>query len=400
MTDLPQSQPAATRRASTDDRVPEPGTFAGAPGAPSGSDAAGGLSLPERMRVQTWALFIIAFAALIWILVAGRFILMALVLSVIVFSLTHGTIVRISALRIAGRGLPGWLAATIAIMLITFGLLLCGVFLVAQMTQLVLDMMAYSEQASVAVAQAFSWLSESTRRDILETLRAINVNAYLRSVAAQLSSLFSVTVMTGMFAGFLFAEQHYFRAKLFALFPTPERAAVAGRVVRSIIERVNRYLFVKTAVSLAVGLIVYLTMISFGLEFAMAVALLSFVLNYIPNLGTFIASGIAILAALIQQPAWEMMAAFTALIVVVQFLSGNIIEPVLMGRRLALSTLGIVVSLTFWGAVWGVMGMFLAVPLNVAMMVAFSYIPALRPFAILLSRDGEIDTEALQPQDG
>jgi len=73
---------------------------------------------------------------------------------------------------------------------------------------------------------------------------------------------------------------------------------------------------------------------------------------------------------------------------VVQFVNGNVIDPMLMGRALRLSSFGIIISLAFWGAVWGIPGMFLSVPIMVALMIVCSEIPAVRPVAILLSREG------------
>ena len=68
----------------------------------------------------------------------------------------------------------------------------------------------------------------------------------------------------------------------------------------------------------------------------------------------------------------------------VQFLLGNVIDPMLMGKTLRLSSFGIIISLAFWGAVWGIPGMFLAVPFMVAVMIVCSHIPAARPVAVLL----------------
>ena len=79
----------------------------------------------------------------------------------------------------------------------------------------------------------------------------------------------------------------------------------------------------------------------------------------------------------------------------IQFLNGNVIDPMLMGRALRLSSFGIILSLAFWGAVWGVPGMFLSVPIMVMLLVVCSHVPLLRPFAILLSREGFSETEQM-----
>jgi predicted PurR-regulated permease PerM len=77
-----------------------------------------------------------------------------------------------------------------------------------------------------------------------------------------------------------------------------------------------------------------------------------------------------------------------AIIGIIQFSVGNLLEPMLLGRSLHLSSFVIILSLTFWGAIWGVIGMFLAVPIMVMIMIVCSHVPMLHPVAVLLSRDG------------
>ena len=83
----------------------------------------------------------------------------------------------------------------------------------------------------------------------------------------------------------------------------------------------------------------------------------------------------------------------------VQFAIGNVIDPMLLGQTLRLSSFGIILSLAFWGAIWGIAGMFLAVPIMVAAMIICAHIPWLRPIAVLLSHEGLPDQdEPEEPQ--
>ncbi|MCH9755622.1 MAG: AI-2E family transporter, partial [Gammaproteobacteria bacterium] len=128
-----------------------------------------------------------------------------------------------------------------------------------------------------------------------------------------------------------------------------------------------------------------------GLDFAEFWALLIFFLNYIPNIGAIIATLFPALLALIQFQSWMPFVAMTSGLVAVQFLIGNIIEPRYLGRSLNLSPLVILFALGLWGVIWGVMGMFLSVPITVMMIILFAHFPATRPIAVLLSKDGKID---------
>ena len=82
-----------------------------------------------------------------------------------------------------------------------------------------------------------------------------------------------------------------------------------------------------------------------------------------------------------------------AALTVIQFTIGQVIDPLLLGRALRLSSFGIIISLAFWAAVWGIPGMFLAVPIMVAVMIVCSHVVGLRPIAVLLSRQGLPDTD-------
>jgi predicted PurR-regulated permease PerM len=158
--------------------------------------------------------------------------------------------------------------------------------------------------------------------------------------------------------------------------------------VQSITWNVHRYVLIKTIISVLTGLLVYLVMLLFGLEFAETWALLTVFLNFIPNIGSIVATLFPTLAALVQFDSWTPVLLIFTIITLIQFSVGNLIEPQLMGRSLNLSPFVIILSLTFWGAIWGIVGMFLAVPIMVMVMIACSHVPFLHPIAILLSRDG------------
>ncbi|MFN2306163.1 MAG: AI-2E family transporter, partial [Paracoccaceae bacterium] len=180
----------------------------------------------------------------------------------------------------------------------------------------------------------------------------------------------------------------------------PEQARRVGKIISSIIHRVNYYLLVKTLISAVTGGMVFVAASAFGLDLAAALGVITFVLNFIPNVGSIVATGLLALVAHIQ------FADGTATLILfliggsIQFVNGNIIDPWLMGRALRLSSFGIIISLAFWAAVWGIPGMFLSVPIMVMLMVVCSHVPALRRVAILMSREGLPETEQQLDESG
>ncbi|MDO5706394.1 MAG: AI-2E family transporter, partial [Paracoccus sp. (in: a-proteobacteria)] len=112
------------------------------------------------------------------------------------------------------------------------------------------------------------------------------------------------------------------------------------------------------------------------------------VFNFIPSVGSIVATVIAFLLAFVLSGDLTLAVIVGAACTALQFVIGNILDPMLLGQTLRLSSFGIIISLAFWGSVWGVPGMFLAVPIMVALMIVCAHIPWLQPVAIMLSREG------------
>lgn len=349
----------------------------------------------ESPGLQTGALVIIAFAVVLFLLVQARFVLITLAVAIILFSLTSDVINFIARQRIGPFRIPNAVASIAAMILIAAALLTLASVLVGQVNTVLVTTLSYTERAPSAIASMFSWLGEEEERAILNALRAIEVSTYLRTAAGQASGIMQATVLVILFVGFLFAERVWFETKLDNFVGDKERAERIGRIIRSIIHRVNYYLLVKTVISAITGAMVYVLARAFQLELATSIGIITFVLNFIPNIGSIVATALIALVAHVQlgDPAITLLI-FT-ISGIIQFVNGSIIDPMLMGHALRLSSFGIILSLAFWGAVWGIPGMFLSVPIMVMMLVVCSHVPRLRPFAILLSREGLPESEQM-----
>ena len=153
--------------------------------------------------------------------------------------------------------------------------------------------------------------------------------------------------------------------------------------LEQMMRQVQNYLVIKTAISAGTGIVVGLCLAVVGLDFALLWGLIAFVLNFIPNLGSIIAAVPAVLLALVQFD--FATAGLVALIYIgVNLVCGNVIEPMLMGRRLGLSTLVVFVSLVFWGWVWGPIGMLFSVPLTMVIKIALENTRNFRWVAVML----------------
>ncbi len=172
-------------------------------------------------------------------------------------------------------------------------------------------------------------------------------------------------------------------------FPSKLRAAI-GRGDADLsrfagaVRDIQRYLAIKTAVSLATGTLVAIWLAVIGVDFPVLWGMMAFLLNFIPNVGSLIAAVPAILFTMLQLGPWSAVLAAVGYLTVNIGL-GNLVEPHLMGRRFGLSTLVVIISLVFWGWLWGPVGMLLSVPLTVVVRIALEYTDDLRWLAVLLS---------------
>lgn len=352
----------------------------------------------DQGRAQTAALVIVAFAVVLFLLVQARFLLISLATAIIIFSLMSDAISAIGRMRLGPLHIPTWLATAVALVLVSGLLLTLSAVILSQVNTVLLTTLSYADQSQQAIAGLFGVMGEDVENAVLATMRSIDISAYLRTIAGQAGSLLAATVLVILFVGFLFAERIWFPTKLEALAGNAASAAHVRRVIGTIIHRVNRYLLVKTAVSAVTGLMVWVVAVLVELDLAVALGVLTFLLNYIPNVGSIVATILVALVAYVQLGDLSTALGVFAGIAIIQFVNGNVIDPMLMGRALQLSSFGIIISLAFWSAIWGVPGMFLSVPIMVGIMIICAEVPALRPVAILLSRDG-LQEEASAAQD-
>ncbi|MCY3591268.1 MAG: AI-2E family transporter [Acidobacteria bacterium] len=215
------------------------------------------------------------------------------------------------------------------------------------------------------------------------------VNRTLRATTAALSSFLVISLIVI----FTLFEAATFGPKVRAAFGS---AGAEARFARAMHE-IQHYMGIKTVISLATGLLIGIWVGVLGVEFAIFWGLVAFVLNFIPNLGSIIAAVPTTLLAMVQIGVGRALLVALGYLVV-NMVIGNFIEPPLLGRRLGLSTLVVVLSLVFWGWVWGPVGMLLSVPLTMVVKILLENTEEFRWVAVLLGDSRE--AERLAPASG
>ncbi|TAL60641.1 MAG: AI-2E family transporter [Legionella sp.] len=329
---------------------------------------------------------------LVWIigylLIVGRGLLIPIVVAILIWHLLNTINNAMQDIPVIGVRLPNWVS-----MILSLGLVAIFVkILVDIIGNNVNEVIAASSRYQENLLNIFNNLDQkfhikaSTNFD--QIIKSFSFQNALLNIYGVFTALMSSAVLIALYVIFLFVEQHYFSQKMNALFPQADHRKLVNNIIYHITRDTQTYLGIKTLLSIGTAIASWLIMKWVGLDFAEFWALLIFFLNYIPNLGAIIATAFPAALALIQFQSWWPFVEITSGIVAVQFMVGNFLEPRLLSKSLNLSPLIILFALALWGAIWGILGMFLSVPITVMMMIIFAHFESTRPIAIMLSQDG------------
>lgn len=221
--------------------------------------------------------------------------------------------------------------------------------------------------------------------DILSQLEVTRtVGNALISFSGNFMAFASGFMVVMIFLLFLLMEKPYLRRKFQTAFGDTTRRRVT-LILTHINNQIARYLAVKILVSLMTAVVVFVMFNLIGVDFPLIWAILTFLFNFIPSIGSVVITFITGVFAMIQfYPDWNPIIMTFGGMALTQFFIGNIIDPKLTGDRLNLSPVIILLSLLIWGWLWDVAGLFLAVPLTVTIKIVLENIPGLEPFGVLM----------------
>ena len=222
----------------------------------------------------------------------------------------------------------------------------------------------------------------------------LGLGQLLASIVSGMTNFASQSGVVFIYVIFLLVEQQFFDIKLNAIVRNKARR----EQVRALLDRMGRdiqsYILIMTFVSTITAILSYGVMVAVGLEHAAFWAFLIFILNFIPTIGSIIGTALPSLYGLLQFGDFKLFLILLAAIGVIQFLIGNILQPRLSAKTLNLSQFVVILSLFVWGAMWGIVGMFLAVPITAILMIVFANFPSTRVLAAVLSESGDVPAPA------
>jgi AI-2 transport protein TqsA len=281
------------------------------------------------------------------------------------------------------KGLPSWLALITIISTIVIASILIGAVVGSSISEFRKDLPEYQERLTLLTSGLFDRLNAAGLNiDVSQIREGFNPSAALSMAGNTLASFGNMMgnafliLLTTMF---ILGEEVGFTEK-FAYARNSQKTLDA---IRKFTQSVNRYMAIKTTMSLLTGFVIMVWLWILGLDYFVLWGLLAFLLNFVPTLGSILAAIPAVLLALIQLSVPE--AALVGLgYVVVNVGVGNLIEPRVMGKGLDLSALVVFLSLVFWGWVLGPIGMLLSIPLTMTVKIALESFEDTRWLSIML----------------
>jgi predicted PurR-regulated permease PerM len=329
------------------------------------------------MGIVTLALFL---------LIVGANLLIPIVIAIVFWFLINVIADAIQKVIPKGR----WISVGLAIIIL--GLLAWVPFqLATNAFPQVMEMAPKYQKNIEDLSRRFFSSFNLTEGQVIEQLRNwINIPMITSLIASTIASLTGQFVLILLYVAFLLVDQSMFPYKLEVMFINSRTRSRVEKMLTSINQKAKTYLWVKTFLSFITGITSYIILAIVGVDFAAFWAVLIFLLNFIPTLGSIIGVIFPALLALVQ---FETIYPFIIVLAgcgTLQFVIGNVLEPKLMGSSLNLSTFVILLSLTVWFTIWGAIGAFLSVPITVIMMIIFSEFESTRGAAVVLSGDGKI----------
>jgi predicted PurR-regulated permease PerM len=346
----------------------------------------------DKLRALVYGTVLLICAG--WVLHVGKAIFVPAVLGAVIVYVIVGLADGLGRLPGIGRALPSRLRYLFSFAVIGAVCVLFAYLLMANKDRALALAPQYQQSllASIQrVAVHFNFETEPTwetlRRDLLGE---INLQRLFGSLLASVGSIVATFVVVCLYATFLLLERRNFATKLANLSDDPARVARIGQVIEAINRRIGSYLALKTLLSLLLGVLSYLVMRAFGLEFAALWAVLTTVLNFVPYVGSALGVALPTLMAVVQFDDLGVIVTILVSLTALQFAIGNFLDPYVMGNSLNLSPFAILVSLAVWSELWGIPGAFLAVPITAILTIVLSEFPGTRPIAVLLSSTGRL----------
>lgn len=285
--------------------------------------------------------------------------------------------------------LPHWLLTAISsVILLTFLSLIVSM-ISSNIQQLSASIPDYEQNINTVAEKINDTFDIDLVESMTNEIRDFDFSNILSSLFSALTSIFGNALLILVYLVFILLEETIFQRKLEAIYSSKESLERTTGILNKIDHSISNYIAIKSITSLSTGFLSFWVLYFIGVDAPFFWAFLIFILNYIPNIGSLVATLFPTVFSLLQFG--DLTQPFLVLIIVgaIQLAIGSLIEPRIMGNTLNMSPLVVFLTLALWGTIWGVTGMLLSVPITVIVLLILNEFPSTRGIAALLSRRGD-----------
>jgi AI-2 transport protein TqsA len=279
------------------------------------------------------------------------------------------------------------LPMAVVISLVVFGL--CVYVLADNARGFATQLIGYAPKLAGVIAKLAATVGLTVPPTLGQMLQSLNPTAFVGRVADGLRGFATDSVLVLIYLGFLLASRRGFERKMGRLFVNAGERGHAVEMFLRIRNSIEQYLWIQTVTCGMIAIASWAVMAALGLDNALFWAFAIFIVGFIPIIGGAVGILAPPLFALVQFDGWWRAVAMLALLQVINFIVGNIVYPRMQGKSLNIDPVVVLLSLAFWGAIWGLPGMFLSTPLTVMAMVVLAQFKTTHWIAVLLSSDGD-----------
>lgn len=342
---------------------------------------------------SSFALGFIVVCLVVYLLHISAAIMIPFVIALCLWYLINAMARGLSRFKIAGFALPRFWRFFLAIAVLAAGMWFV-LTLINHNIRLVMEAVpGYQQNLKAALGSVLAFFNLEEEVLIAELQQYLNLTGIVATLAATFTGLAGKSLVVMFYTGFLLYEQRFFDRKIINMIEDKTTENNVRAILKRIDINIQRYIGVKVFISALTGILTYLVLLFYNVDFNQFWGLMAFVLNFIPYIGSLLSIALPSVIALIQFNDLTDFFVIGTILGVIQITLGSIIDPRMLGDSLNISPIMIIFSLAAWGMIWGIPGMFLSIPILAMVVITLGQFPKTRPIAILLSKTGNVDAE-------